>query len=301
MCDREQLALMAANKFDRRRFGGALAATGGAAMLGACTAGSNGEATAEASTAAATMGGVLTGEVAIPAPGGTIGGWFYHPSAGNHPAVIMWPDIAGVRPASKAMGERLAREGYAVLVPDPYWRDAGHAMFADFADFAGNGGFAKVTPWRNRFSAKTVAEDTGAIVAWLDRQGVVNRAQPMGARGHCMTGSWPIHAAKASERIRAAASMHGGGLVTDAPDSPHRQLVGAAVYHIAIAQNDDAKAPAEKSVLADALKASGAAGEVEVYPADHGWTVPDSPAYDKAQAERAYATFLAMLRAVRDA
>lgn len=301
MCDREQLALMAANKLDRRRFGGALAATGGAAMLGACTVGSNGEAAGEASTAAVGIGGVLASEVAVPAPGGTIGGWFYRPSAGKHPAVIMWPDIAGVRPASKAMGERLAREGYAVIVPDPYWRDAGHATFADFADFAQNGGFDKVAPWRKRFSAATVAEDSAALVAWLDGQDAVDGDTPMGARGHCMTGSWPIHAVKASNRIRAAASMHGGGLVTDTPDSPHRQLIGAGVYHIAIAQNDDAKAPAEKTVLTDALKASGAVGTVEVYPADHGWTVPDSPAYEKAQAERAYATFLAMLQSLANA
>lgn len=301
MCDRDQLALMAASTLNRRSFGSALAATGGAAMLGACTAGSNNEAAAEASTAAATMGGVLAGEVAIPAPGGTIGGWFYHPSAGNHPAVIMWPDIAGVRPASKAMGERLAREGYAVIVPDPYWRDAGHATFADFADFAGNGGFEKVAPWRARFNAGTVAEDVKAIVGWLDQQDVVDRSTPIGARGHCMTGAWPIHAVKASNRVRAAASMHGGGLVTDAPDSPHRQIIGAGVYHIAIAQSDDAKAPTEKTVLSDALKAAGAIGVAEVYPADHGWTVPDSPAYDKTQAERAYATFLAMLQAMQNA
>ncbi|WP_066557259.1 dienelactone hydrolase family protein [Croceicoccus bisphenolivorans] len=301
MCDQQQLAEFArrsseARGINRRQFSGVIAAGGGAAMLAACNA--SGGTDAEA-TPAATGGSVMSGEVAIPTAGGTMGGWFYHPSAGNHPAVIMWPDIAGVRPASKAMGERLAGEGYAVIVPDPYWRDEGHATFEDFADFAGNDGFAKVTPYRNKFSSETIMADAKAIVAWLDEQDVVDKAQSMGARGHCMTGSWPVYAAKASSRVKVAASMHGGGLATDAPDSPHRMLTSPANYLFAIARNDDAKEPEAKTKLREALAASGAMGEVEVYAADHGWTVPDSPAYDKAEAERAYAAFLAMCEGLK--
>lgn len=287
MCDEQQLADFARHRsdaggVDRRRFTGTLVAGGGATMLGGCVS----------YGAPAAAGGVVTGNVAIPTATGTMSGWFARPAKGRSPAVIMWPDIAGIRPASKAMGERMAAEGYAVIVPDPYWRDPGHAMFADFADFAGNDGFAKVAPWRAKFTPTTIRDDALAIIAWLDKQDAVDSDRPIGARGHCMTGAWPIQAARASARVRVAASMHGGGLVTDDAMSPHKSLVAGATYHIAIAQDDDAKAPGEKTILADAVKAAGALGDVWVYPAGHGWTVPDSPSYDQTEAERAYAKFL---------
>lgn len=293
MCDQQQLADFARRQagqggFNRRQFAGTMAVGGGAAMVGGCVTYGG----------AAAAGSIVTGDVAIPTPTGTMGGWFAHPADGKHPAVVMWPDIAGVRPASKAMGERLAAEGFAVIVPDPYWRDAGHAMFADFADFAGNGGFDKVAPWRARFTPATIRADALALVAWLDRQAAVDSAAPMGARGHCMTGAWPIQAAKVSPRVRAAVSMHGAWLVTDDAMSAHRSFVSGSHYHIGVAQNDDAKAPDEKTVLAGALQASGGVGDVWVYPADHGWTVPDSPSYNEREADRAYAKFLGILHDV---
>lgn len=293
MCDQEQLADLARRHAEtggvsRRQFAGTLAVGGGAAMLAGCV-----------TYGTPPSGNVVTGNVAIPTGSGTMTGWFAHPATGKHPAVIMWPDIAGVRPASKAMGERMAAEGYAVIVPDPYWRDPGHATFADFADFAGNGGFDKVAPWRARFTPQTMRADTLAIVAWLDGQDAVDAAMPIAARGHCMTGAWTIQATAASPRVRVAASMHGGGLVTDKAMSAHKSFVAGANYHIAVAQDDDAKAPEEKTVLARAMNAASAPGDVWVYPAGHGWTVPDSPAYDEREAERAYAKFLAMCGAAR--
>ncbi|AKM09044.1 dienelactone hydrolase family protein [Croceicoccus naphthovorans] len=297
MCDQEQLARFARG-YSRRDFSGVIAAAGGSAILAACNATDAGV-DADPSVAAVTGGGVLGGEVAIPTATGTMGGWFYHPASGNHPAVIMWPDIAGVRPASKAMGERLAAEGFAVIVPDPYWRDEGHAMFQDFADFAQNGGFQTVTPWRDRFSADTVMADTASIVAWLDDQDVVDTSRGIGARGHCMTGSWTIYAAHGSpERVKVAGSMHGGGLVTDAATSPHKMIVPTASYLIAIAQDDAAKEPGAEPALKTALAEAGASGTVDVYAGNHGWTVPDSPAYDKPEAERAYAAFLSLVKAM---
>lgn len=298
MCDQQQLAEFARRGVNRRTFSAGIGVAGGAAILSACSA-SDVVADAEASSAAATNGGVLGNEVQIPTGSGTMTAWFYHPSAGNHPAVIMWPDIAGIRPAAKGMGERLAAEGFAVIVPDPYWRDEGHATFADFADFMENDGFQKVGPYREKFSADTVMADTASIVAWLDAQDVVDKSRGIGARGHCMTGSWTIWAAHGSpERVKVAGSMHGGGLVTDAPSSPHEMIVDSAAYLIAIAQDDDAKQPEAKTKLKEALAEAGAEGIVDVYAAGHGWTVPDSPSYDKAEAERAYDAFLAMLNAM---
>lgn len=297
MCDQENLSgfrrNMTTDRLNRRQFSARVAASGGAAVLAACNGGG---AMAGPGADSAT---VIAREVAIPTSSGTMGGWFYHPASGTFPAVIMWPDIAGVRPASKAMGERLAGEGFAVIVPDPYWRDEGHATFEDFADFMENGGFQTVQPWRDRFSAETVMADTKAIVDWLGRQGAVDSAKGIAARGHCMTGAWTIYAAKASDRVTVAASMHGGGLVTQSPTSPHRMFVDDATYLVAIARNDDAKDPDAKRAIEEALGDAGAMFEVTVYPADHGWTVPDSPAYDKEWAERAYASFLELAEGLK--
>jgi len=293
MCDQNDLDRFGA--LNRRRFA---AAGGSAVLLAACNAGGGASATGSA-TSAANEAGLVARQVSIPTASGTISGWFYHPGEGRHPAVIMWPDIVGIRAASKAMGERLADEGYAVIVPDPYWRDEGHATFADFADFMESDGFATVTPYRDKLTPDAVSGDAKAIVAWLDAQDAVDTARGIGANGHCMTGSWTVYAANAvPERVTVAASMHGGGLVTDSPQSPHRMLVPTASYLIAIGQNDDAKEPDAKTELRAAADAIGANAEIEVYSADHGWTVPDLPFYDQGQAERAWGRMLAFLQAL---
>ena len=98
-------------------------------------------------------------------------------------------------------------------------------------------------------------------------------------------------------RVKAAASLHGAALVTDRPDSPHRLLAATgASYLFAIARNDDARAPTDKAVLKEAAASAGRPAEIEVYQADHGWTVPDSPVYDAAEADRAFARILALFR-----
>ena len=118
-------------------------------------------------------------------------------------------------------------------------------------------------------------------------------ARGIGTQGYCMGGPFTVWSTAAVERMRAAGSFHGGGLVRDDADSPHRMLRGDAHYLIAIAQNDDAKEPEAKTALREAADAAGAAAEIEVYPADHGWCVPDSPAYDQPAAERAWGRLLA--------
>jgi carboxymethylenebutenolidase len=111
-----------------------------------------------------------------------------------------------------------------------------------------------------------------------------------------MTGSTAIRTAAAyPRRIGAAASMHGGGLATDAPDSPHRLFATLdAALLIAIAQNDDARDPAAKTRLREACDAAGRACEIEVYPAQLGWTVADSPGFDPPQAQRAWDRLLTL-------
>jgi len=194
------------------------------------------------------------------------------------------------------MARRLAGEGYAVLVANPYYRDAPAPQFADFADFMKQGGFEKVTPWRSKATAPAaITRDAKALVAWLDGQRAVDTKRRIGNQGYCMGGAYTIYSAAAvPARVKAAASFHGGGLATDKGDSPHLMLQQGHHYLIAIAQNDDAKQPEAKTILRAAAEKLGANAEIEVYPADHGWCVPDSPVYNAAQAERAWGRLLAL-------
>ena len=279
MCEESDLEQFAAHGLSRRAF----AATGALAGLAACTSMEPGAP-------------ALTEQmVSIPTPDGTMDAFFVHP-AKPAPAVILWPDIAGLREVKKVMARRLAGSGYAVLVANPYYRDVAAPQFADFADFTAKNGFAKVTPWRTKGTAPAAIErDAKALVAWLDGQRAVDTKRGIGNQGYCMGGAYTIYSAAAVPgRVTAAASFHGGGLVTDKPDSPHRKLQRGAHYLIAIAQNDDAKQPEAQTMLRQAAAAAGADAEIEVYPADHGWCVPDSPVYDQVQAERAWSRLLAL-------
>ena len=228
-------------------------------------------------------------------------GFFVHPASGKHPAVILWPDIAGIRDAKKVMARRLAGAGYSVLVPNPYYRSAPAPQFADFDDWRANGGMQKVGPWMQQNTPANVAETTVAVVAWLDRQASVDASKGVGVQGYCMTGSWTIYSAAAvPSRVKAAVSFHGGGLVGDAANAPVNlldDLADDARVLIAIAKNDDARAPTDKDALRAAATAAGADVEIEVYEGDHGWTVLDSPVYTEAAAERAWSRLLATYQA----
>lgn len=279
MCDETDLEMFAAKGLSRRDF----AATGALAGLAACTSMEN------------RMPALTETMVSIPTPDGAMDAFFVHP-AKPAPAVILWPDIAGLREAKKAMARRLAGSGYAVLVANPYYRDAPAPQFADFADFQAQKGFEKVGPWRAKATdPAAINRDAKALVAWLDGQRAVNRKRGIGNQGYCMGGAYTIYSAAAVPgRVKAAASFHGGGLATDKPTSPHLMLQQGHHYLIAIAQNDDAKQPEAKTILRASADKLGANAEIEVYPADHGWAVPDSPVYNQVQAERAWTRLLAL-------
>ena len=148
---------------------------------------------------------------------------------------------------------------------------------------------AQVAPWGKLLDPAAYTRDAKAFVGWLDRQAAVDTRRKIGTVGHCMTGSTAIRTAAALPgRIGVAASMHGGGLAGTAADSPHRLIASTtAALLIAIAQNDDARDPGAKTTLREACDVAGRTCEIEVYPANHGWTVADSPSYDAAQATRA--------------
>ncbi len=293
MCDQERLESWAKDQLSRRQFGAvAGAATGAAALAGCSTA-------VEASGDGTALPSMIQSEVTFETADGTMDAFWVHPSEGKYPAIIFWPDIASIRESKRTMARRLAGEGYAVLVLNPYYRDAAGEQFADFADFMGNEGWPKVTPWRKKHTAEAIMADAKAAVAWLDAQDAVDTSKGIGVEGYCMGGPLTVWSAAAvPDRIKAAASFHGGGLVREGDDmSPHATLAKAdASYLIAVAQDDDAKAPEVKDVFAAAAKDAGRMATVTVYPGDHGWTVPDSPAYAKVPAEKAYADKIALYK-----
>ena len=287
MCDdltaHEEDAALAANGLNRRQF----AAISAAGVLAACT-GSQSEAKART--------GLTESNVAITTPDGSADAFFVRPAKGKHPAVIMWPDVAGLRPAYLEMGRQLARAGYAVLVVNHYYRSAKAPIMASMAEWRTPEGQAKLKPMIAAITPQGVTTDAMAFVAWLDKQPAVNRQRGIGNIGYCMTGPYTVRAAAAvPSRIKAAVSCHGGGLVTKAPDSPHKLIASTqASYLFAIARNDDARAPGDKDALKAAAAAAGRPAEVEVYNADHGWCTLDAPTYDKGEAERAWARVLVL-------
>jgi carboxymethylenebutenolidase len=292
MCEEAKLRQWARDVVSRRQFG----ALAGAVAVTACTAG-NASFTSDAPDAGGTGKGLSETKVAFATADGTMDGFFVHPDEGKHPGVIFWPDIASIRESKRNMARRLAAQGYAVLVLNPYYRDVTGEQFADFAAFIAQEGFAKVGPWRSRLDADSIGRDAVAASQWLDRQSMVDTDKGIGTQGYCMGGPFTVWSAAAvPERIKAAASFHGGGLVREGnPKSPHNLLDETqAAFLIAVAQDDDAKDPEAKTIFAEAAEEAGRPARVEVYEGDHGWTVPDSPAYAKQAAEKAYADLLTL-------
>lgn len=291
MCDENDLASwddkLAERGLTRRQFG----VVGGAAALAACSNGVGAE------DMALGAGGLVETTVMIDTLDGQQDAFFVHPAAGPSPAVILWPDIASIREAKRTMARRLAGQGYAVLVVNPYYRDVAGQQFESAVAFREAGGFQLVRPWREKLSSDAIMRDAGALVSWLDQQSAVDTARGIGTQGYCMGGPFTAYAAHSRpDRIKAAASFHGGGLVRDDEDSPHRILEAGTSYLFAIAQNDDERSPDDKLALRKAAGDGEVEAEVEVYAGDHGWTVPDNPAYTEAEAERAWSRLLALYK-----
>ena len=284
MCDEDKLVRWAREGLNRRQFG----ALGGMAALAAC-------APMESASGGDSGGSTSLTEntVSFATRDGTMDGFFVHPASGAAPAVLFWPDIASIRESKRQMARRLAGSGYAVLVVNPYYRDRAAPIFSDFADFAADG-FATVRPWRAKLTAEAIMRDAQAAIGWLDAQDSVDTARGVGTQGYCMGGPFTVWSAAAvPDRVRAAASFHGGGLVREDEMSPHRLFDETrASFLIAIAQDDHAEAPDNLEILRKAAAEADRPAEIEVYAADHGWTVPDAPSYAEAEAERAWANLL---------
>jgi carboxymethylenebutenolidase len=237
--------------------------------------------------------------VAVKTPDGTADcALFYPVGKGTWPAVLIWPDIMGLRPAFRDMGRRLAGEGYVVLVVNPFYRSAKSPVIDDKFDFSNTEQRARLTGYRAAIGDDGADRDSAAYLTFLDAQPQTNKVRKAGVQGYCMGGPLSFRTAAAVPgRIAAVGSFHGGGLVTKNPNSPHLLIPKTnAAYLIAKARNDDAKEPTVKDDLKAAFAAAGRTATVEVYPADHGWCVKGSAVYNEAEAERAWAALLAMYK-----
>ena len=286
MCDEKTLRdaedyLRRSGRLTRRKFGALSVGTGLAMLL----------------PRAASALQVTAENVEVSTPDGTADCHFVHPSSGAHPGVLIWPDALGLRPAFEQMGRRLAESGYAVLVVNPYYRTEKAPVLPEGASFRDEATRKKIFPLMRSLTPERTVADASAFVGFLDSRDAVAGDRKMGTTGYCMGGSMTMRTAAAfPDRIGAGASFHGGRLVTDAPDSPHRLVDEIrARYLFAIAENDDKKDPEAKTALREAFAAAGLPAEIEVYAGTlHGWCPPDSAVYNEAQAERAWSRLLAL-------
>lgn len=284
MCDEhtaeENDRFLARDALSRRQFGAAVGAAGLIAML----------------PVPADAKAVKGRDVTIPTPDGSTDAYFTAPASGRHPAVLVWPDIMGLRPAFRQMGDRLAQSGYAVLVVNQFYRSTPAPFLQPGETYDQPPVREKIRPFVQALSAEGTVRDAHAFAAFLDRQPQVDTKRGMGVTGYCMGGPMMMRTAAAVPgRIRAGASFHGGGLVTDRPDSPHLLVPEMKGHYLfAIAANDDQRAPGDKQALKTAFADVGIPAEIEVYAGTmHGWCPPDSRVYDAAQADKAWMRLLA--------
>ena len=285
MCELDDLNDFAERRTDvsRRQFGALAVGTGLSMMV----------------PTLASAADLSDSDVDIKTPDGTTDAYFVHPAKGKFPAVLVWPDIFGLRPAFKEMGRRLAAEGYAVLVVNPFYRAKRAPTAPEHADFQDPATRDALMTLMHSLTPETAVTDAKAFVTWLDAQPAVDKKKKMGVTGYCMGGPFTLRtAATVSNRVGAGASFHGGGLVTDKPDSPHLLVPQVkAQFLFAIAENDDQRQPQAKDTLREAFAKANLHAEIEVYAgAQHGWCPPDSPVYNHDQAEKAWSRQLVLFK-----
>jgi carboxymethylenebutenolidase len=243
---------------------------------------------------------VVETDVMVPTPDGKADAVLFHPAgAGPWPAVLMWPDILGLRPAFRDMGRRLAAQGYTVLVPNPFYRIKRAPVVTGNVDFSDLKQVQPLMDLKATLTDAAIDKDAAAFITFLDQQKQTNKGKGAGVQGYCFSGPFAFRTgADRSDRVRAVATFHGGGLVTKDSASPHLLIPKTkASFVVAIAQNDDAKQPEAKDVLKATFAAAKRPAVVEVFPADHGWCVPGSQAYDEPSAERAWGELLKLYKA----
>jgi carboxymethylenebutenolidase len=281
MCDKDDKGVVPYTELSRRDFAALAAAT--------AVAGVAGNANAQAD--------VTEKNVTFKTPDGVCDAALYTPGRAG-PGVLVWPDIFGLRPASRDLGKRLAGQGYVALVVNPFYRAGNEQQVAMKGEFSDPAVRANRMALMGSLTNDGVDRDAKAFVAYLDALTETTNAK-VGVQGYCMGGPLAFRTAAASPtRIGAVGSFHGGGLTTKEPTSPHLLIEKTnAQYLVAIAKNDDANNPSSKDILKETFAKAKKKAIVEVYAGDHGWCMPDGAAYNKAEAERAWAALSAMYKA----
>lgn len=284
MCDDDiHVGLIDDPSVSRRTFGFTVAAA---------AAGAAGLAKAEAA--------VVETDVEVKTADGVADAALFRPSArGKFPAVLVWTDIAGLRPVFREMGRRLAAQGHVVLIPNPFYRSAKGVVAGPGFNFGNPADRARVLGYRGAMTNDGIDNDAKAYLAFLDAQPQTDKRRKAGVQGYCMGGLLSFRTAAAvPKRIAAVASFHGAGLTTKTPDSPHLLIPRTnAAYLVAVAQNDDKQQPDSKDILKAAFAEAKRTATVEVYPAAHGWCVRGSAVYNEAEAERAWAELTKLYKA----
>lgn len=224
--------------------------------------------------------------------------WFTPPTGEKRPAVILYMDAYGVRPGLCGMAQRLASNGYHVLLPNLYYRSGPVQAFNPATAFNEGPERDRLMSLLRSLNNRIVMEDTGSFLELLERQPAV-APEKVGCVGYCMGGAFALTAAGTfPDRVAAAASLHGARLATEQPDSPHllAPRMRGFVY-VGIAGLDTHFTPEEKHRLEAALQSAGVRHAVEVYPdVKHGFAVADSPAYDRRASELHWQRMLDLFR-----
>ena len=226
--------------------------------------------------------------------------YVYRPSGrGPWPAVLVYMDALAIRPAMLEIGERLSASGYFTLLPDLFYRSGPYEPMDPKKVFS-DPEQRRILMEKFRAPATTanIMSDTASFLDFIAAQPDV-KPGPIGTTGYCWGGMLSLTAAGTfPERIAAVASFHGGGLATDAPDSPHRLAAKIRARVYVAGASEDASFPDDmKARLAQALTEAGVEHKIETYPARHGWVFRDTPVYDAAGAERHWQSLLALLAA----
>jgi carboxymethylenebutenolidase len=253
---------------------------------------------AAAGASAAAVADLIDEDVRLTTAAGVCDAAFVHQKKGAWPGVILFTDVFGLRPTMRDMAKRLAADGFSVLVPNPFYRTSKPPGLSTDIDFNNAADRAKIDALRAPLTSDAVMQDATTYVKFLDSQAAVDKKALMGVFGYCMGGPMTMQAAASNpDRIGAGASFHGGGLVTDKPDSPHLLVPKMkAQFYFGVAMNDDQRQPEAKTKLDEAFKAANLAAKIEVYDGClHGWCVKDMPntagkppIYNAPQAERAW-------------
>ena len=230
-------------------------------------------------------------DVTIKTADGNADAYFVHPAKGAAAGVLFWPDIFGLRPATRQMGKRLAESGYSVLVVNPFYRQKKSPV----AENASSAVVKELMPLMQALTETTHMSDARDFIGWLDQQPEVNKNRKIGTQGYCMGGPITFRTAAAvPDRVGAVAAFHPGALVTDAPNSPHLQAARSkAQFLVCLGDNDDKQRPKEKDILRETFQKAGLKLEVEVYMAAHGWCPPDTQMYNAGESQRAWDRLLA--------